>query len=150
MADASGLRKSIQRYAERRFTAGVAELIYQVRDAAPRDSGRLEEGVGEAGRSSSRGRWETTLVSPQEHASYQDQGTGIHGPKGQPIRARAGGVLAWEGRSRGSGFPGAGRTATGMIFATEVSGVRATGYWSNHVTPEGWRDALRAGGRTIR
>lgn len=145
MANADGLRAAIHQLAEDRFTAGVAAMIENVREAAPRDSGVLESSVGEAGRSSTPGRLETTIVAPVEYASYQDQGTGIYGPKGVPIRPVNGSVLAWEstGPARtGLRAPGAAQTATGMVFAAEVAGSPATGFWSDNVTADGWAQAL--------
>lgn len=146
MANADGLRAAIERLAEERFAAGVAGMVDAVKEAAPRDSGVLAASVGEAGRSSTPGRMETVLVAPVEYASYQDQGTGIYGPKGVPIRPVNARVLAWEGTAQqaGFGYPGAGKTASGMVFAAEVAGSPATGFWSDNVTSEGWSSALGA------
>ena len=102
MADASGLRRAVQDRAERRFTGAVQVMVDAVREDAPRDSGVLKSSIGEAGRSTAGTRLSTQLVVPVEYASWQDEGTGIYGPKGTPIRAKDGGVLAWKvtGRRR--------------------------------------------------
>lgn len=144
MANADGLRDRIRQRAEERFAGAVQDVIDATRAAAPRSGGTLEQSIAEAGRSFSPGFLSTSIVAPVEWASYQDQGTGIYGPSGQPIRPVNAKVLAWQGTAQqsGFGFPGAGRTASGMIFAAEVKGSPATHFWSNNVTGERWTEAL--------
>ncbi len=150
MATADGLRRAVRARAEQRFTSAVAAMVEAVRADAPRDSGTLESSIGEAGRSAAGARLSTLLVAPVEYASWQDEGTGIYGPKGTPIVAKGGGVLAWEGTGRartGRRAAGAAQTASGMVFARSVRGSPATKFWSSNVTPEGWREALSVAGR---
>jgi hypothetical protein len=118
-------------------------MVDAVSEDAPRDSGVLKSSIGEAGRSTAGTRLSTQLVVPVEYASWQDEGTGIYGPKGTPIRAKGGGVLAWEVTGRRAA--GAAQTASGMVFARSVRGAPATKFWSRNVTPDGWRAALLDG-----
>lgn len=57
-----------------------------------------------------------------DYGAYQDQGTGIYGPEGRPIRPRRARVLRFD-------WPAAG----GVVFAHEVRGSEPTRWWQKTV-----------------
>lgn len=66
-----------------------------------------------------------------DYGIYQDKGTGVYGPQGQPITPkRPGGVLVFD-------WPAAG----GIVFARSVRGSEPTRWWTK--TVEAWRTIVR-------
>lgn len=94
------------------------------------DEGRLRASIDWA--TAVNGNRVTTRIGTSvEYARYVHDGTGIYGPKGQPIRPKRAKVLAWEGRNprttpkrvrRRGGQP----VPTNMVFAYEVKGIPPT------------------------
>lgn len=135
---ADGLRQAVIAAAEQRFDTAVQQLLADVREAAPRRDGTLEDSVGEQARSVTETFITTTVVATAEHASWQDKGTGVYGPNGAPIVPVTAKVLAWPA-------PYA-RTASGIMFAPQVQGAPATRFWSDNVNADRWTAALEAAG----
>lgn len=65
-----------------------------------------------------------------DHGIYQDRGTGIYGPEGQPITPKTARVLRFD-------WPAAG----GIVFATFVRGSEPTRWWTKAV--EAWHQIVR-------
>ncbi|MFC8124439.1 HK97 gp10 family phage protein [Streptomyces sp. NPDC057302] len=97
----------------------VARLTQQnARALAPGDSGVLKASIkvtvfAQPGRQRVHARIGSTL----DYAIYQEEGTGIYGPKGTPIRPKRGKYLRFKPKG-----------ARGFVFAKSVRGSRAHHY----------------------
>lgn len=60
------------------------------------------------------------VYTPLEYGLYVHEGTGVYGPKGQPIRPKRGRFLVFEARNARTTAPGRGN----LVFAREVRGQR--------------------------
>lgn len=116
--DASALVAAVRDYAE-----GVAQDLAdafadEVRANAPRRTGELVDSVEVGGVVGAGTSLQVSIVVLAEHARYQEEGTGIYGPEGQPITARAGGVLVFDWAAAG-----------GLVFARSVAGTEPTHFF---------------------
>jgi hypothetical protein len=99
---------------------------------APVDRGRLRQSITHEIRATPSG-FVGRVGSNLPYARWVHDGTGIYGPKGQPIRPKTKPFLAWQTRGitsvRASSVPGRGavvsrsQTGTGWAYAREVKGV---------------------------
>jgi hypothetical protein len=64
------------------------------------------------------------VYTPLEYGLYVHEGTGIYGPKGQPIRPKRGQYLRFESRNPRTTAPGRGS----IVFARQVRGQRPNRY----------------------
>lgn len=129
MANADGLRASLAERARSVVEQAVDTVAHRVREDAPVREGTLRDSV-QAGEVQVDGpRVSASIVAGAEHASWQDRGTGVYGPSGQPIRPVRAKVLAWDGPD-------------GPVFARQVAGTPPTWFWSENVNPEAWAAAL--------
>lgn len=121
----------LNRRGERVVTAAKRNL----KAAGRIDTGRLQNSIAKQ-LLVSRGGLVVRVGTNLKYGRYVHDGTGIYGPKGQPIRPKSGKVLAWPTRGvtsvRASKVPGRGavitksQTATGMAFARSVRGIPPT------------------------
>lgn len=74
---------------------------------------------------------EARILVDEESGKYQDEGTGIYGPEGQPIQGNP--LLAFD-------WPAAG----GLVIVHSVKGSPGTHFWTR--TVEDWPDIVRAAG----
>lgn len=93
---------------------------------APADRGQLRTSIAIEYRT--EGKYLVARIgSNKKYAIYVVQGTGIYGPRGQPIKPVAGRVLAWPvyGRTSGSPYGGSKATTTSSYaFARSVKGMK--------------------------
>jgi hypothetical protein len=95
----------------------VATLWEQVLKAdAPRDSGDLAASISVDGPNQNGERFHLTARAESEYAEYVDQGTGVFGPTGRPIKGKPLLVFYW---------PRVGKT----MFLREVQGQPAQEFW---------------------
>ena len=99
------LERRVREQIERRLD-GVRERVErETKDAAPKDEGTLYASISAATFApDGLARYRGSITATAPHASYTDEGTGIYGPWGTRITARAGGVLVffWKYGPRGS------------------------------------------------
>ena len=94
-------------------------LVDEARRGVSRRTGELAESIKADSPRVSGDRVVVHVHVDAEHGVYQEEGTGIYGPTGTPIRARSGGVLRFD-------WPAAG----GIVFARSVRGSPPTKFWS--------------------
>lgn len=83
---------------------------------APRDEGGLVGSIGPAEVVSVPGGFVAEVAATAEYARYQEEGTGVFGPRRAPIAPRTARVLSWVGRD-------------GVrVFARSVKGTPGTFY----------------------
>lgn len=82
---------------------------------APHDHGQLQQSISVKGPVMTADNIFATVSTDLKYGRYQEEGTGIYGPKGTPIRPKNGKVLAWKKNGK-------------WIFAREVSGVKPKWY----------------------
>jgi hypothetical protein len=144
VANADGLRKSFRAATSARFTHALATVQEQTQAQCPVDTSTLQFSIIAYEIGTTDDRFVGNISTPKEYASYQDQGTGIYGPKGVPIRPVNAKVLAWR-----SGWEYAYKqtkqASGGWVFAAEVAGSPATHFWSDNVNAQKWLEALTAG-----
>lgn len=103
--------REVRRVADR--TANLA------RGLAPVDEGPLRASIRVEMRYTSR-TVKAWVYTPLEYGLYVHEGTGIYGPKGQPIRPRRGRFLVFEARNARTTPRGRGN----LVFARQVRGQR--------------------------
>lgn len=98
-------------------------FVDAARGRASRRTGRLAESIRAHPPVVQPTRVTVQVTCDVEYGVYQDQGTGIYGPLGRPIRPKKpGGVLVFD-------WPAAG----GVVFAREVRGSEPTRFWERTV-----------------
>jgi len=126
----AGLLRAVERHAIERFERVGDEFVRTAQDLAPRRTGAGADSI-EASEANQSGSSVTIRVTVgEEYMKYQNEGTGVYGPTGTPIRASGGGVLAFD-------WPAAG----GMVFVHYVRGSEATHWWDR--TLQAWPQILR-------
>lgn len=131
MALRDALRAAVVARAEVIHAGAVETVLAAAREAAPRREGALAGSIREKARVVTESRISSLVGSDLPYAVWQDQGTGVHGPRGAriyPVQARA---LRFE-------IDGV------VIFAASVAGAPATRFWSDNVTQATWSAALAA------
>lgn len=151
MANADGIRFNFRKGVDVRFTKALETLEEAARGQCPIDSGTLAYSIAAKETDSTATRLTGVISTPKEYASWQDEGTGIYGPKGVPIRPVNAKVLAWQSKGpRSSSIlavspsrPGR-LPMGGWVFADEVAGTPPTRFWSDNVTEQKWLEALQS------
>lgn len=110
--------REVRRVADR--TANYA------RGMAPVDEGPLRASIRVEMRYSNR-EVKAWVYTPLEYGLYVHEGTGIYGPKGQPIRPRRGRYLVFEARNARTTPRGGGN----LVFARQVRGQRPNRFLLN-------------------
>lgn len=113
----------------------VARLLRQVADRtaniargnAPVDNGPLRGSIRVSEIVVTGNRMRIWVYTNLEYGLYVHEGTGIYGPKGQPIRPKRGRYLRFEARNARTTAPGRGT----IVFAREVRGQRPNRYLLN-------------------
>ena len=145
MANADGLRKRFRAATSARFTNALATVEEQTQAQCPVDTHALQYSIIAYEIGTTDDRFVGNISTPYEYASYQDQGTGIYGPKGVPIRPVNAKVLAWRAGWEYTIRPPWKVASGGWVFAAEVAGSPATHFWSDNVNAQKWLEALTAG-----
>lgn len=131
MADLSALRDRIR---ERGLlAAGLAGLLFveRLQAAAPVDTGELRDSITLRAEPSYTGDVATVDVDVgAPHGRYQNDGTGIYGPKGSRIEGNPLLAFEWKGVK---------------VIVHSVAGSPATHWWDNTATAETWRECVAAG-----
>lgn len=110
----------------------VAQMLKRVANAtaniaraeAPVDNGPLRASIRVSEIRTTSRTVKVWVYTNLEYGLYVHEGTGIYGPKGQPIRPKRGKYLVFEARNRRTTAPGRGN----MVFAREVRGQRPNRY----------------------
>lgn len=92
------------------------KVEYLSKKFAPIERGVLRGSINTKGPEVNGDNVQAIVGTNIEYARYQEEGTGIYGPKKQPIRVKNGKVMAWK--RGGQSF-----------FATEVKGVKPKHYF---------------------
>lgn len=117
------MRGLVEDWAVRRLERLATVFIQTVQDNAPRRTGDLVDSVRGNPVVVQPAQVTTTVEVEAEYGRYQDEGTGIYGPEGRPIRpTKPGGVLVFD-------WPAVG----GIVFAREVRGTEPTRFWQKAV-----------------
>lgn len=132
--------RNLEEAAREGLMNAAIDIAEDAKDRVPYDSGDLRRAIyAEPVEDEMAARVVVPPVHGVPYGVYQHEGTGIHGPTGQPIRPRTAKVLRWWGkgapRGRGRRAPGSWR------FAREVRGVKPTPFLLDAA------EAARAGGR---
>ncbi|MEV6400564.1 HK97 gp10 family phage protein [Streptomyces sp. NPDC051907] len=101
-------------------TANIARAI------APVDNGPLR-GSLRVHMEYTSGHVKAWVYTGLEYGLYVHEGTGVYGPKGQPIRPKRGKYLVFEARNARTTAPGRGN----LVFARQVRGQRPNRYLLN-------------------
>lgn len=109
-----GLQEAGRRWANK---AGN-RLVNEAKRNAPVDYGRLRSSISAVVTETDRGV-KVTVGSPLEYARYQEEGTGIYGPRGRPIVPVTAKALKFKPKG-----------AKGFVFRAKVSGTPATRFLS--------------------
>lgn len=117
--DVEALREQVREYAEARAHALGDQFIEVLRGNMPRRTGDMAESAEvDSVRETSSG-FAVSIIVRSPYARFQNDGTGIYGPDGNPIYPRKrGGVLVFD-------WPAAG----GVVFARHVRGTEPTHFW---------------------
>lgn len=130
------LERRVRLHVEERLDRVRAEIETATKDAAPKDEGTLYASIS-ASTFAPHGldRYLATIRAEAPHASYTDEGTGIYGPTGTRITAKAGKALVffWKYGPRGS---------DNYAFKS-VAGTPAQ-RWFREPMPERYRSAVSA------
>lgn len=102
-------------------------VVNQAKKNAPVDEGRLRSSIAHTV-AVRPGAVEVTVGSPLEYAAYQEEGTGIHGPRNALIYPTTMQALKFRASMKGPGQPAKGKRP--WVFAKYVRGVEATHFLS--------------------
>lgn len=134
---ADGLLRGLEQYAARKLERCGDLFADEVEIHAPKRTRQLVESIEKSQVTVYPDRVTMTVrvtAKSDEGAPYptfQNEGTGIFGPDGVPIRPRRqGGVLVFD-------WPAAG----GVVFARSVRGTEPTRFWDKSI--DKWPDILR-------
>lgn len=116
------IERLVREHARDRMERLGRAFVDQARELAPRRSGDGADSIEAGDVQENSGGYSLTVTVGAEYMRFQNEGTGVYGPGGQPITARPGGVLAFD-------WPAAG----GMVFAHHVRGVEATHWWDRTI-----------------
>lgn len=133
--DVTRVRQAVQDFAVERATAIGEAFVETVKGYAPRRTGTLADSVemSDVQVHSAGVRITITVASP--YGRFQNDGTGIYGPSGQPITPkRVGGVLVFDSAIGG-----------GIVFARSVRGTEPTHFWERAV--DQWPRIVAEAGR---
>lgn len=83
-------------------------------------TGDLEDGIQLSSIVGGGTKSQARVVSTAKHARWQEEGTGVFGPTGTPIRPTRGNVLVFNGDD-------------GVVFARSVKGAPGIKYWEQTV-----------------
>jgi len=120
--DTRDLERALEDYAVLAVESMANEFMVRAKMRVPRASGQLWNSI-DFWYGTINGNAATAQVFAEaEHASYQDEGTGIYGPTGERIYPTNSNVLAFY-------WPPAG----GTVFFKSVAGTPATNFWSDVV-----------------
>lgn len=111
--------KAVKRVAT--ATANIA------RGLAPVDNGPLRASIRVSDVRTTAKEVKVWVYTPLEYGLYVHEGTGIYGPKGQPIRPKRGQYLRFEARNARTTAPGRGT----IVYARSVRGQRPNRYLLN-------------------
>lgn len=75
---------------------GAREVESRAKQYAPAQFGQLRQSIDVKGPYFAPDNIFASVGSDKKYALYQEEGTGLEGPKGQMIRPKAGKVLAWK------------------------------------------------------
>ena len=132
-----GLLRELERYAAAKLERCAELLVDEIETHAPKRTRRLVESIETSQvtvyPTEVRMTVKVTATSDEgaPYPVFQNEGTGIFGPDGVPIRPkREGGVLVFD-------WPAAG----GIVFARSVRGTEPTRFWDKSI--EKWPDILR-------
>lgn len=135
--NADGLLRELERYAVRKLERCGELFVEQVEIHAPKRTRALVESIESSqvtvytDRVAMTVRVTATSDEGAPYPTFQNEGTGIFGPDGVPIRPkRDGGVLVFD-------WPAAG----GIVFARSVRGTEPTRFWDKSI--DKWPDILR-------
>lgn len=130
--DTSRIEALVLASAEERAVELAEEFIETVRSTMPRRTGDLADSVEIDRVDVTRERVTVRIIVSAPYARYVNDGTGIYGPEGEPIRPlRPNGVLAFD-------WPAAG----GLVFARHVRGSEPTHFWERAL--DRWPGIVRA------
>lgn len=129
LVDSSALRDAVRQRAAERADDALQAMLLDMERNAPRDSGAMVNDI-----TIDEADTDTRIVrrvrAPREYSSYQDEGTGIYGPRGQriePVRAKALSFVTKDGT---------------RVTVKSVAGTPRTGWFSDVMAR--WSDYLSA------
>lgn len=120
IVDLSGALDKYRARASQVMDDAFQALLVDMEADAPRDTGLMTQSI-EITTSDEDTRLARTIHAPQEYSSYQDEGTGIYGPSGQPIVPVSAKVLHFVAKDGTE------------VFVRSVKGSPRTGWWSDKV-----------------
>lgn len=134
--DTDGIMDALERYAVAKLERCAELFVEEVETNAPKRTRALVDSIETSEPTVYPDRVvitvRVTATSPEgaPYPTFQNEGTGIYGPEGVPIRPKKpGGVLVFD-------WPAAG----GIVFARSVRGTEPTRFWDKAV--DEWRNIV--------
>lgn len=119
--DVARIRQLVLDSALRRAELLGEAFVNQARAYAPRRTGAGADSIEVATIDATSNGVRIRIAVGEDYMKWQNEGTGIYGPRGQPITPhRKGGVLVFEG-------------VGGIVFARSVSGTEPTHFWERTI-----------------
>ena len=128
MVDVSGLVARVQDEGLQRCGELADEFVNAARSFAPRRTGAGVDSIEVTSIGASGQGFTATVEVGEEYMVFQNQGTGVYGPSGQPITPKHGNVLVFDGIG-------------GIVFARSVRGSEPTHFWER--TIDNWPRIVR-------
>lgn len=126
----AGLERAVRNLGREKAERLGEAFVDKGRTLAPRRTGAGADSI-EAGDVQERGDTFVVEVTVGEaYMKYQNEGTGIYGPEGAPIRPTSGKVLVFDSAILG-----------GLVFTPSVRGTEPTHWWDR--TLQAWPEIVR-------
>jgi hypothetical protein len=119
--DMSSLETRVRDAGRERVELLADEFVNAVKSFAPRRTGRGADSVEVVDISDSGDEYVARIEVGEDYMVWQNYGTGIYGPSGEPIRPKHGNVLVFDA------------TIGGLTFATWVRGTEPTHFWERAI-----------------
>ena len=124
--DTASLLEAVRQLGRERTQALADRFVEVAQGIAPRRTGAGADSITVESIDETGSGYVARIVVGETYMLFQNEGTGIYGPDGEPITARRGGVLAFD-------WPAAG----GMVFAHSVRGTEPTHWWDRTIAAWG-------------
>lgn len=119
--DVERIKRLVLDSALRRAEALGEAFVQQARAYAPRRTGAGADSIEVATIDATPNGVRIRIAVGEQYMKWQNEGTGIYGPSGQPITPhKQGGVLVFDG-------------VGGIVFARQVRGTEPTHFWERTI-----------------